>query len=140
MTLNEFGRFLNTKSVGRIELVINEQLTERVYSAMIKIAHLTSPIKWIVDDPDGYEILRRFDEFTFIRFPRRPIVDSGEQLDIEAELIDALALYVMAGLEMQRSKVNMGMFYAEIDQYNQKLIETHLSYATNDAERFYVFP
>ncbi len=140
MTLNEFGRFINTKSIGRVEPPINEQMTERVFTGMKKIAHRTIPLKWVVDDPTNYAILRRIDEYTYVRMPKKPILDSGEQLDIEEELLDALALYVMAGLEIQRAKVNMAMFYEEIDQYNDRLTETYLSEATNDAARFYVFP
>ncbi len=140
MTFEDFSRFLNTKSMGRIEPPINEQLTERVFTAMKKIAMDTIPLRWVVEDPDGYEILRRVDEYTFVRMPLKPVIGSGDALDIEESLVDSLALYVMAGLELQRSKVLMGMYRENIDQYNVKLIETYLFEATNDAERFYVFP
>jgi len=140
MTLEEFGRFMQTKSVGRIEAPINEQMTERVYTGMKKIAKDTIVLRWVIDNPVGYEIIRRVDENTYIRFPKKPILDGGEQLDIDDELLDALALYVMAGLEMQRSKVLMGMYWEEINQNNDRLTETYLQYASNDAERFHVFP
>ncbi len=140
MTLNEFGRFLNTKSIGRVEPPVNEQLTERVFTAMKKIGFRTIPLKWAISDSYGYEVLRRVDENTYIRMPHKPVVDSGEQLDIEESLLDALALYVMAGLEPQRAKLNMGMFYEEVEQYNDNLTQTYLEEATNDAERFYQFP
>lgn len=140
MTLNEFGRFLQTKSVGRIEPPINEQLTERVYTAMKKIAMDTTPLRWMVDTEDGYDVLRRIDAYTFLRFPKKPIIDSGEQLDIEEALLDALALYIMAGLEIQRAKVNMGMYHEQIEMYNQNLIQTYMQEASNDSVRFYQFP
>ncbi len=140
MTLNEFGRFLNTKSVGRIEPPINEQMTERVFTAMRKIARDTMPLRWVVDDPANYDVLRRVDANTWIRTPEKPILDSGNQLDIEDELLDALALYVLAGLEVQRGKILMAMYYEELDAYNNKLTETYLAVASNDAERFYAFP
>ncbi len=140
MTLNEFGRFLQTKSIGRVEPPVNEQLTERVFTAMKKIAQLTEPLKWVEDDPEGYTVYRRLDNFTFVRMPNKPIIDSGEQIDIEESLEDALALYIMAGLEPQRSKINMGMFYQEIDFYNMRLTESYLQEATNDSDRFHQFP
>ena len=140
MTLNEFGRFLQTKSIGRVEPPVNEQLTERVFTAMKKIAQLTQPLKWVEENPEGYTVFRRLDDFTFVRMPNKPIIDSGEQVDIEETLEDALALYVMAGLEPQRSKVNMAMFYEEIDFYNARLTESYLQEATNDSDRFYQFP
>ncbi len=139
MTLNEFGRFMLTKSTGRIEPPINEQMTERVYTGLLRIAKDTTPLKWVVDDSTDIDILRRVDANTWIRFPRKPILDSGEQIDIETELLDALALFVMAGLEQQRAKIMMGMYYKELDMYNEKLIETHLMEASNDSPRFYAF-
>ena len=140
MTFEDFARFLNTKSMGRIEPVVNEQLTERVYTGMKRIGSDTMPIRWLVSDPDGYEIMRRVDAFTYIRYPVKPVIGNGEHLDLEESLVDALALYVVAGLELSRSKVLMGMYYKEIDTYNDKLTETFLAEATNDAERFYTYP
>ncbi len=131
---------MQTKSIGRVEPPVNEQLTERVFTAMKKIAQLTEPLKWVEDDPEGYTVYRRLDNFTFVRMPNKPIIDSGEQIDIEESLEDALALYIMAGLEPQRSKINMGMFYQEIDFYNMRLIESYLQEATNDSDRFHQFP
>ena len=140
MTLNEFGRFLQTKSSGRLEPPVNEQLTERVYTGMKRIAKDTLSLKWVVEDKLDNRIFRKLDENTLIRYPKKPILDSGDQLDIEESLLDALALYVLAGLELQRSKVLMGMYREEIDMHEERLIETSLAVATNDAERFYQFP
>ncbi len=140
MTINEFSRFVLSKSSGRIELPENQRFVDRVMSGLMRIAMDTVPLRLTVQDPDGVEILRRIDEFTYIRKPSRPILDSGLDIDIDDELIDALGNYVMAGLEMQRAKVLMGMYHSCIDFYNDKLTETFLAVATNDAERFHVFP
>ncbi len=140
MTLEEFTRFLRTKSVGRTELPDNEQISFRIHTGMMKIAKDTTPLRLVASYNEGTEILRKIDSDTYVRFPKRPIKDSGLELDLDDELMDALALYVMAGLEIQRSKVLMGMYWEEIDKNNQRLIETYLEEATNDAERFYQFP
>ena len=140
MTVNEFKSFLMTKTVGHVDLPQETLYVARVYAGLMKIAKDTTPLRLVVSNPDGYEILRRIAEFSYVRFPAQPIIDSGLSLDIESELLDALAYYVMAGLERQRSKVLMGMYHTEIDSYNDKLTETFLEEATNDAERFYVFP
>ncbi len=140
MTLEEFTRFLRTKSVGRTELPDNEQISFRIHTGMMKIAKDTTPLRLVAAYNEGTEILRKIDSDTYVRFPKRPIKDSGLELDLDDELMDALALYVMAGLEIQRSKVLMGMYWEEIDKNNQRLIETYLEEATNDAERFYQFP
>ena len=140
MTLNEFARFINTKSIGRLEAPVNEQLTERVYSALKKLGNDTTPLKWIVYTMDGQDIMRRIDQNTFVRYPKKPIIDSGEQLDIEESLVDALAYYVMAGLEPQRAKVNMGLYWAEIEAHESNLIQTFLEEASNDSSKFHQLP
>jgi len=143
MTLEEFGRFIQTKSVGRIEAPVNEQLTERVYTAMKHIARNTTVLKYLIlstGDLAEVEIMERQDANTWVRFPIKPIIDSGDELDIDDILLDALALYVMAGLEMQRSKILMGMYWEEINANNTRLISTYLQEATSDAERFHIFP
>ena len=128
MTLEEFLRFLLTKSVCRITLPDYEAMSDRILSGMQKIASDTTPLRLVVTNPDGYEILRKIDSYTYIRMPKRPIKESGLRLDLDNELLDSLALYVMAGLEMQRSKVLMGMYWEEIDRFNQKLIEKTITY------------
>ena len=140
MTLNEFGRFLNTKSIGRVESPVNEQLTERVFTGMKRIAADATPLKWIMNKRDGIDVLRRLDTHSYLRMPHKPIIDSGEQIDIEEDLVDALALFVMAGLEPQRSKVNMGMYHKELENYNTKMIETVFQEASNDSIKFHQFP
>ncbi len=140
MTLEEFNRFLRTKSVGRFELPDDEQLSFRIHSAMMKIAKDTTPLRLVAEYNEGTEILRKIDSDTYVRFPKRPIKDSGLELDLDDELMDALALYVMAGLEIQRAKVLMGMYWEEINHNNTRLIETYLEDATNDAFRFHDLP
>lgn len=140
MTLEEFGRFMQTKSVGRIEPPDNEQLTERVFTAQKHIARDTVVFEYRVSElSEDTTILRRLDEHTWIRFPKKPIMGSRGQIDIDDVLLDALALYVMAGLELQRSKVLMAMYWEEIDMHNQRLTETYLEEASNDAARYYQF-
>ena len=143
MTLNDFGRFLQTKSVGRIEAPVNEQLTERVFTAMKHIAKVTICTKWVITDSvqaADSQIIQRVDANTWIRFPIKPKIDTPTQLDIDDHLLDALALYVMAGLEIQRAKVLMGMYWEEIERNNTRLIQTYVEEASNDADRFYTFP
>jgi len=140
MTIEEFQTFMLSKSVGRFTTPDKENMTERVYTGLKHIARNTIVLRYCVQEELGHDILRRIGETTFIRYPQRPLPDSGIQLDIDPALLDALALYVMAGLELSRSKVLMGMYREEIELNNQRMIETYLEEATNDAPRFNVFP
>lgn len=140
MTLEEFERFMLSKSSGRTITPNQEMMAERIWSGLKKIAHDTIPLILTVQDSQGYTIIRRIDENTYIRKPEKPLLNTGAGLDIDEVLLDALAFYVLAGLELQRSKVLMGMYWGEIDTFNSILTETHLSVATNDSRKFYVFP
>ena len=140
MTIEEFSSFIQTKSVGRWTSVSNEQLIERVYSASRRIGMDTVPLKWVYEKEIEYTALRRLDEHSWIRVPHKATYGTGEDVDIEEGLVDALAYLVLSGLELQRTKALMHLYYIEIENYNDNLINTHLSKATNNAERFKKFP
>ena len=139
MTLEEFGRFMLSHSSGRTVIPSGELMIERTWTAMKKIAKDTIPLRLIVSDPSGHTIIRKPDSETYIRRPDKPILGATTPIDMDDALMDALALYVLAGLEQQKAKTYMGMYWGEINDFNDKLTETYLSEATNDAPRFNKF-
>jgi hypothetical protein len=128
------------KSVARITIPSNEIMEERVYIGLKRIAMDTIPLKLVTESGDGIQVLRKIDSTTYIRYPQRPLIDSGLNIDIDDDLIDALGYFVLAGLEQQRAKQLMGLYHTDIDFYNDKLIQTYLEEASNDSEKFYQFP
>lgn len=140
MTLEEFSRFMLSHSNGRTEIPSGELMAERVWTGMKRIAKDTIPLSLKVNDPEGYTIIRKVDSETYIRKPDKPLLGTTTQLDIDEMLMDALALYVLAGLEQSKAKTYMGMYWGEINSFNDTLTETYLSQATNDADRFRQFP
>jgi len=140
MTLNEFNKMILAKSVARITIPSNEIMEERVYIGLKRIAMDTIPLKLVTESGDGIQVLRKIDSTTYIRYPQRPLIDSGLNIDIDDDLIDALGYFVLAGLEQQRAKQLMGLYHTDIDFYNDKLIQTYLEEASNDSEKFYQFP
>ena len=139
MTLEEFGRFMLSKSSGRTVVPSGELMAERTWTAMKQIAQDTLPLKLTVASPVGYTVIRRVDSETYVRKPEKPMLSTTNQLDLDEMLMDALALYVLAGLEQQKAKTYMGMYWGEINKHNDRLTETFLSHADNDAPRFYKF-
>ena len=126
-------------SSGRTVIPSGELMTERVWTAMKRIAKDTIPLKLVVHIPKGYTIIRRVDSETYIRKPEKPKLGTTEDLDLDEMLMDALALYTLAGLEQQKAKTYMGMYWGEINSYNDTLTETFLSSASNEALRFNKF-
>lgn len=131
MILSEFKELMLSKSISRKTLPDDIRLQERVYTALKKIAMDTIPLRLMVNNPDGLSIMRRIDKITYIRFPDMPVYEDSE-IDIDLFLLDAAALYVMAGIEKEKAQVYMGMYHEIIDENDNRLCETYLSTATNE--------
>ena len=139
MNLTEFKEVLLEKSLSRTTLPDDTKLKERIFAGLKLIAKETIVLRLIVENPLGLVILRRLDELTYIRMPYKLSTENPE-IDLDLALIDALALYVMAGLERANANTYMGMYHGEIDMNNDRLTETYLSTATNDSCKFNQFP
>ena len=140
MTLEEFDRFMLSKSSGRTITPTKELMAEKVWTGMKKIAMDTVPLMLVVMETQGLTIIRRVDEFTYIRKPEKPILNTPNDLDMDDLLLDALSYFVLAGIEFSRSKQLMGLYHTEIEAYNDKLTETHLTEASNESDKFRQFP
>ena len=138
MTLQEFRPVLLAKSLSRVTLPSDADLKQRIFSGLKLIAKETVVLRLIVDRQTGIQVLRKLDEDLYIRFPLMP--EETKEIDIDEALIDALAFYVMAGLERSNANTYMGMYHGEIDMNNDRLTETFLSTTTNDSEKFCQFP
>lgn len=132
MTVSEFKVLLLSKSNNRTALPTNEQLIPKIFTALKRVAKDTVALRLVVTSGEGQQVLRRVDELMFIRFPFSPRNDD-DTVDIDDSLLDAVALYTMAGLEIQRASQLMGMYYKEIEMNDDRLVETHLANASNES-------
>ncbi len=144
MTIGEFKPLLLSKSVARTELPDRVELCFRIYSALKRVAFDTLPLRLSqyvkMGDPVTFSVFRKVDAEMYIRTPENPLIDD-DILDIDEELATAVALLVMADLERAYGKIHMGKYYTEIENNNERLIETTLDESSNEcAERFRVFP
>ena len=129
-----------THSSGRGIVPSGEVMADRVWTGMKRLAKDSYPLKLTYNDPLGQTIIRKVDENTYIKEPKKPILGTTQNLEMDAGLMDALAYYVLAGLETQKAKVYMGMYWGEVNSYNDTLTETDLNTASNEAPRFRQFP
>lgn len=104
---------------------------ERILTALKKIAMSTIPMRLVVNSTVGNAIMRRIDEVTFIRFPALTLSDDSE-IDIDEFLLDAAALYVMAGLEKEKAPVYMAMYKEILEDNERRLVEVYLSAGSNE--------
>jgi len=132
MTLTDFKTLCLSKSVNRTKLPGNTELIQKIFSALKRVAKDTIPLRLIVNDGTGQQILRKTDEFMLIRFPFPPRVED-DIIDIDDALLDATALFTMAGIELTRSSYYMGEYSKEIMLNDERLIETHLCDGSNNS-------
>lgn len=132
MILSEFKDLMLSKTISRKTLPDDIRLEERVFTALKKIAMDTVPLRLVVQNPNGHSIMRRVDSITYIRYPNMPQVNDSD-IDMDEFLLDAAALYVMAGLEKEKASVYMGMYWEIITENETRLCETYLATATNDS-------
>ena len=132
MIVSEFKELMLSKTISRKTIPDDIKIYERIFTALKKIAMDTVPLRLVVQDPTGHSIMRRVDTLTYIRFPNMPNANDSE-IDIDAFLLDAAALYVMAGLEKEKASVYMGMYWEIITENDNRLCETYLSTATNES-------
>lgn len=131
MILSEFKKLLLSKTISRKTLPDDINLEERVYTALKEVAMDTVPLRLVVQNPVGHSIMRRVDSLTYIRFPNMPI-NNDSDIDMDMFLLDAVALYVIAGLEKEKASVYMGMYWKIITENDTRLCETYLATATNE--------
>ncbi|NOQ31121.1 MAG: hypothetical protein GQ570_08375 [Helicobacteraceae bacterium] len=144
MTVDEFKVLLKSKSIGRTQLPDDTDLYQRIQTACKRIAMDTVPLRLSKTVPVGtlvtFPVYRKLDETSYIRTPSIAVT-LDDDVDIDSVLLDAVALYVMAGLERPNGKTHMGLYYREIEVNNDRLVETVLSDNDNDcAERYQQFP
>lgn len=144
MIIEDFKTLLLSKSVARTILPANADLYERIFTALKRVATDTIPLRLSTIVATGdlvtFPVYRKPDTTLYVRFPDKPLIDEDE-LDMDEALQDAVALYVMAGLERSNAKTYMGLYYREIEMNNDRLTETELVEASNECSpRFMVFP
>lgn len=138
MTVAEFRLVVTEKSTGRSALPETQKFAERIFTGLKRLAKDTVPLRLslYVEDFTTLEvnIIRRIDDNMVIRFPNRPVSEDSV-IDMDDELLDALAYYIMAGLERSNAKVFMSMYHTEKDMNNDRLVETVLSDSDNEYDR-----
>ena len=131
MIVSEFIKLMLSKTISRKSLPEDINLEERIHTALKKVAMDTLPLRLVVQNPSGHSIMRRVDSITYVRFPNIPINNDSE-IDIDLFLLDAVALYVMAGLEKEKASIYMGMYWEILTENDNRLCETYLATATNE--------
>lgn len=134
MTVREVYVEALEKSSGRTQLPEEYKMLSGAFVAMKRIAKDTLPLrlKRTAVTIVGERILRMIDTDTFIKFPKKP--DSvDEELEMDEALLDAMAFWVIKGLEPQVENRYYRGYQDEIDMNQERLIETMISEDIEDS-------
>lgn len=142
MKLLEFKELLKSKSLNRITLPENSELKFRLQTALMHVASEATAKRLIVQE-EPIDAIRTFynpidDVITYMRKPVATDNDSAE-VDIDEELLDAVALYIMAGLERAQAGSHMSLYNKEIALYEDRLSEKSFGDYTQDESKFTQF-
>ncbi len=129
-----------SKSSGRIDMLSEIKMQNRIFEALKRTAYDTIPLTLLTKTKGMRSIHRRIDSETFILIPHKPKGLIDEEIDIDESLTDAVAYYTLAGLEVHMAKRYMGLYHTQIELSNARLVETYLATASDDSIKFHVFP
>ena len=132
MTFGEMKELIRSYLPNRYDNLQISDATLRlmVHRALKRIAKETVPLKLVVNDITGLTVIRKVDDQTYIRYPIIPYGDDSD-IDIDEELVEAVAAHVCSELEPQRKGHYLQQYEREIRQNNDRLIETDLDECTN---------
>ena len=96
-----------------------------IWRALKRIAKETVPLRLIVTDISQITVIRKLDDESYIRTPITPYRDDDD-IDIDSELMEAVAAHVCSELEPQRKGHYLQQYEREIVMNNERLMETDL--------------
>lgn len=131
MIVSEFLDLILSKTTSRKTIPTDININKRIDTALKKVSMDTIPLSLVVNTTDGYKILRALDSVTFIRKPFE-IENNNSELDMDEILLDAVALYVLAGIEKEKAQTYMGMYWQEIESNESRYIQSELIESTNE--------
>ena len=132
MTFGELKELIQDQIPGHYDTPLPEDpvLRRMVHRALKRIAKETVPLRLVVNDITGLTVIRKIDDSTYIRSPLMPYRDDSD-IDIDEELVEAVAAHVCSELEPQRKGHFLQQYEREIMQNNERLIETDLDSCVN---------
>jgi len=137
MTYSTFEGLILSKTINRTTLPADGSMVHRLQTALEHVGQETLPIvlQFDVEPITGtwrYVVDKVLNTETFLRKPIASVV-STDEVDMDEELLSAVALYIMAGLERTVAGTHMSLYKKEIDLYNNRQIANELHDETQDA-------
>jgi hypothetical protein len=94
---------------------------------MERVCRDTIPLTLVKDSTSSRSIYRRLDRTLYICTPNEVVDDTVTRIDMDDYLIDAVALFALAGIETVRAPSYMKMYWEIIGSNEQNLIDSDIA-------------
>jgi len=122
MKVIEFIKKIAAKSSNRTTIDAQQHsIVDKINEGLLELANITTPLNLRVKYTEGY-IYRRLSKTRGLRKPKE-VKTLYNDIDLDKDLLDALAYNIIAKLEPQRGAYYRGMMMKQITYYEQRLIE-----------------
>lgn len=130
MNFLQFKSLISSFSANRIDLNKIINLVGKTNIAMRQVARDTLPLTLLKNKDSNRNVLRRVDNDTFLCIPE-DVVDDDSNLEMDTHLLDAVGLFVLAGIETARAPSYMRMYWNIVESHENGLINDDLSMKFN---------
>jgi len=120
MTYGRFQEVLSVLLIGDNEAPSGSQLIAALEMAYIEVTNKTTPLKLLTTNKDN-AILRMGPGDTYLRMPKLP-KDATESLDIDSELVPAVARIVASYVSREKVKIHIAMAQEIMRDYENKVL------------------
>jgi hypothetical protein len=120
MTGNNLKTLILSLSSNRDETMEIPQFLTRINTAILQVCKDTVPIAYASNISVGQKVLKRIDRDFFITVPEE-ITSLTEEITMDADLYQAVALYILASIETARSGIYMKQYWDDIAKHEYHL-------------------
>ena len=128
MNFLEFKDLIPAFSSNRADISKVSNIIGKTNIAMKQVARDTTPLVLLKNASSNRNIFRRLDNDSYICIPEK-IVDDTSTMEMDETLLDAVALFILAGIETARAPSYMKMYWNIVESHENGLINDDL--ATN---------
>ena len=126
MNYTDFTSLIVSFSSKRKDLAGIEKVPDKINIALRQVARDTIPLRLLKNASSNRKILRRITNKSYICIPEL-VTEESIDIEIDFTLLDAVGLFVLAGIETARAPAYMKMYWNIIDNHDISLIDADLS-------------
>lgn len=127
MTFTGLKKRIVAFSSNRADLNTIQNLLEKANISLTQVCRDTIPLKLVKNNTSGRKIFRKIENNVYVCVPTLILDDDINHIELDENLLDALALHILAGIEVGRAPAFTKMYWNIMDNHEVSLIDADLS-------------